>query len=140
MSTCWYGKRGRHHFCSSHRAAWERWRKDDDAEEDEERYVTDMNELLGTRNCEPSHSQMKAPEKYNDVKKNALQFCVQGTFTAAGYARGAMDTRWQTVDELSKSCSREDFERLAAAYVKEPQKSLRRDAKRFKPAAELESD
>ena len=48
----------------------------------------------------------------NDVKTDALQLCVQGTFTVEGYARGRTDTRWQTIAELAElaeSCSREDF-------------------------------
>ena len=90
LSSTWYGKAG-HQFCGSHRAAWLRWRKEGGAaDNDEASYLTKMGELLGTRYCEPA--QMAAPAKYNDVKKNTLQFCVQGTFTPEGYARGQTDT------------------------------------------------
>ena len=42
------------------------------------------------------------------------------------------------IDELAESCSREGFEQLSAAYIKELQKSLfKRDAKRFRTRAQL---
>ena len=77
---------------------------------------------------------MKEPDKYNDVEKDALQFCVQGT------NQGRIDTRWQTVEELKESCSREAFVEVAADYIKELQKSFKREAKRFKAAADLEQE
>ena len=56
-----------------------------------------------------------------------------------GYAKGHDDTRWQTLAQLTDSCSREDFEQLIAAYIKDLQKAFKRDhAKKFKPAAELD--
>ena len=97
-----------------------------------------MDELLGTRYCEPA--KMKRKERYNEVKKTELQFCVQGTFNYEDDARGHTDTRWQTLEELKESCSREDFEQAAAAYVKELQKIFKRDAKKFKTAAQLAAE
>ena len=44
---------------------------------------------------------MEEPEKYNDVEKDTLQYCVQGTFTPNGYRRGQTDTRWQSLDKLT---------------------------------------
>ena len=41
------------------------------------------------------------------------------------------------MEELQASISREDFERLTSDYVKELQKTFKRDAKRFKTAAQL---
>lgn len=139
LSSTWYGKRG-HQFCGSHRAAWMRWRaSNDDAEEGEDpSYLTEMESLLGVRYCEPS--MMKDAEKFNDVKKNALQFCVQGTFTPEGYQRGRIDTRWQTLDQLTERCSKEDFEALYKQYLKDIEKTFKRDAKRFKSAAQLEEE
>jgi hypothetical protein len=106
LSSTWYGKSG-HQFCGSHRAAWNRWKKEHGVEQEEEepRYLTEMDELLGTRYCEPA--EMKPDERFNDVTKSSLQFCVQGTFTAESYTRGMVDTRWQTLEQLSESCSRE---------------------------------
>ena len=95
-----------------------------------------MDVLLGERYCEPS--KMKAPEKYNEVKKNSLQYLVQGTFTVEGYKRGLPDTRWQTLQQLTESCSREDFEELYKQHLKDLEKAFKRDAKRFKTAAQLE--
>ena len=121
-----------------------RWKKECGAAGDEEAsLLTEMGELLGTRfnlnrYCEPT--KMAAPEKYNDVKKNALQFCVQGTFTPEGFQRGQTDTRWQSLEQLTESCSREDFERLFKAHLKDLEKSFKRDAKRFKTAAQLEEE
>ena len=115
-----------------------RWRSEEGGEEQEAetpRYLTELDEVLGTRFCDPS--KMKPDEKFNDVKKNSLQFCVQGTFTAEGYARGLTDTRWQTVQQLSEKISREDFERLFKLHIKDLEKSYKQAAKRFKPAAEL---
>ena len=54
-------------------------------------YVSEADEVLGARYREPS--MMKAPERFNDVKKTALQLCVQGTFIPDGYERGTIDTR-----------------------------------------------
>jgi hypothetical protein len=94
-----------------------------------------MTEVIGTRYCEPS--KMKPAEKYNSIKKTSLQFCVQGTFIPEGYERGTTNTRWQTVDELVAAISHEDFEYQSSEYIKELQKSFKRDAKRFKTAAQL---
>jgi hypothetical protein len=139
LSSTWYGKSG-HQFCGSHRAAWNRWKKEHGVEQEEEepRYLTEMDELLGTRYCEPA--EMKTDERFNDVTKSSLQFCVQGTFTAESYTRGMVDTRWQTLEQLSESCSREDFERLFKRHLKDLEKTFKRDAKRFKKAAELEEE
>ena len=63
---------------------------------------------------------------------------MQGTYTVAGYSKGHNDTRWQSLDDMTQSCSREDFEKLTAAYIKDLQKTFKRDAKKFKPAAELD--
>ena len=131
-SSCWYGK-GKT-FCASHRAAWNKSKAQaDDAEEPS--YISEMDDVLGARYCEPS--KMKPAERFNDVKKTVLQLCVQGTFIPDGYTRGTTDTRWQSIDELVGSISREDFDRLTSDYVKELQKSFKRDAKRFKMAAQL---
>ena len=78
---------------------------------------------------------MRSAERYNDVNKKAPQFCVQGTFLPDGYAKGQMDTRWQTLDELTGACTREDFQKLTRAHFKELGMSFKRDAKRFKTAA-----
>ena len=137
-SSQWYGKRG-HQFCASHRAAWQHWRKDSGADnngDEQPSDLTKMSELLGTRYCEPSV--MAWPARYNNISKSVLQYCVQGTFTVEGYAKGHDDTRWQTLAQLTDSCSREDFEQLTAAYIKDLQKAFKRDAKKFKPAAELD--
>ena len=93
--------------------------------------------MLGTRYCEPSR--MKPKQRRNEVKKDTLQFCVQGTFNCGeDDDRGETDTRWQTLDELVEAgCSREEFEELCAAHVKQLQKTMKRDAKRFKTASEL---
>ena len=132
ISSCWYGK-GKT-FCASHRAAWQKSKAQaEDAEEPS--YVSEADEVLGARYCEPS--MMKAPERFNDVKKTALQLCVQGTFIPDGYERGTIDTHWQSMEELQASISLEDFERLTSNYVKELQKTFKRDAKRFKTAAQL---
>lgn len=132
VSSCWYGK-GKL-YCASHRTAWNKSKAQaDDAEEPS--YLDDMTEVIGTRYCEPS--KMKPAEKYNSIKKTSLQFCVQGTFIPEGYERGTTDTRWQTVDELVAAISREDFEEQSSEYIKELQKSFKRDAKRFKTAAQL---
>ena len=134
VSSCWYGK-GKL-YCASHRTAWNKSKAQaDDAEEPS--YLDDMIEVIGTRYCEPS--KMKPAEKYNSIKKTSLQFCVQGTFIPEGYERGTTDTRWQTVDELVAAISREDFEDQSSEYmyIKELQKSFKRDAKRFKTAAQL---
>ena len=109
----WYGKAG-HQFCSSHRAAWYHWKQREEggaaADGEPQRYLTQMDELLGTRYCDPT--KMGSDDKFNDIKKSTLQFCVQGTFKAEGYTRGPTDVRWQSLDQLTESCSREDFERL----------------------------
>ena len=96
VSSFWYGKRG-NKFCASHRAAWNRFRKGGETQEDDEEpsVLTEMDELLGTRYCEPV--KMKRKERYNEVEKNELQFCVQGTFNFEEDARGHTDTRWQTL-------------------------------------------
>ena len=132
VSSFWYGK-GKT-FCAAHRAAWQKSKAQaEDAEEPS--YVSEADEVVGARYCEPS--MMKPAERFNDVKKTALQLCVQGTFIPDGYERGTIDTRWQSMEELQASISREDFERLTSDYVKELQKTFKRDAKRFKTAAQL---
>ena len=133
-STCWYGKKGKK-FCAGHRAAWNHWRHSGDADEEvEHSTLTDVDELLGVRYCEPIT--MKGAERYNDIAKNNMQYCVQGTFTVEGYARGHTDTRWQKLDELVECCTREDFEKQTKAYLKELEKTFKRDAKRLKTAAQ----
>ena len=132
ISSFWYGK-GKT-FCAAHRAAWQKSKAQPDDAEDPA-YVSVVDEVLGSRYCEPAN--MKPAEKYNDVKKTALQLCVQGTFVPEGYDRGCTDTRWQTMDELVSSISREDFEQLFKAHLKDLEKSFKRDAKRFKTAAQL---
>ena len=140
-SCTWYGKRG-HQFCGSHRAAWSNWKSErgqgGDDDEEEPRYLTKMDALLGERYCEPT--KMKPDEKFNDVKKTNLQFIVQGTFTAEGYAKGMTDTRWQTLEQLTESCSRESFEKLYKAHLKDLEKTFKRDAKRFETVAQLEDE
>ena len=131
-SSFWYGK-GKT-FCASHRAAWNKSKAEADQGE-EPSYITDMEDVLGARFCEPS--KMKPAERYNDVKKAAVQLCVQGSFVPEGYARGVTDTRWQSIEELTASCSREDFEELTSKYVKALEKTFKREAKRFKTAEQL---
>ena len=79
---------------------------------------------------------MEWSERYNDVEKKSLQFCVQGSFAFAGDKRGHTDMRWETLDQLVACTTREDFEQLTSNYIKTLQKTFKRDAKRFKPAAE----
>ena len=97
-----------------------------------------MDELLRTRYCDPS--KMGPDDKFNDVKKNTLQFCVQGTFKAEGYRRGPTDVRCQTLEQLTESCSREDFEKLYKQHLKDLEKTFKRDAKRFETVAQLEDE
>ena len=140
VSSTWYGKRG-HQFCSSHRAAWLKWRREgggDEEDEEQPRYLTEMNELLGSRFCDPTT--MKADDKFNDVEKTSLHYLVQGTFTAEGYARGVVDTRWQTLQQLTERCSREDFEAQYKSHLKDLEKMFKSAAKRFKKAAELAAE
>lgn len=141
MSSTWYGKQG-HQFCGSHRSAWKHWQEEHsagrDGHEEEPRYLTEMDELLGSRFCDPS--KMKPDDKFNAVKKNSLQYCVQGTFTAEGYARGMVDTRWQTLEQLTERCSKESFEKLYKSHLKDLEKTFKNAAKRFKTAAELDDE
>ena len=138
LSSFWYGKRGAK-FCASHRAAWEKSKNGALAgNEEEPSELTEMDQLLGTRYCEPA--KMKRKERYNDIPKKSLEFCVQGTFNFDDDQRGHTDTRWQTLAELTEYCSREEFERLSGAYVKELQKTFKRDAKKFKTAAQLRAE
>ena len=74
--------------------------------------------------------------RYGHLTITVPQYCVQGTFTVEGYARGHTDTRWQKLDELVKCCTREDFEKQTRAYLKELEKTFKRDAKRLKTAAQ----
>ena len=133
-SSCWYGKaRQGVHFCSNHRAAWQQFRLNGaTVRADEATVLTEVDELLGTRYCEPSRMQPK--QRRNEVGKSALQFCVQGTFNCAqDDERGEKDSRWLTLDELvDADCSREEFNDFCATYVKELQKTMKKDAKRFK--------
>ena len=71
-SSCWYGKaRQGVHFCSNHRAAWQQFRLNGATEEaDEATVLTEVDELLGTRYCEPSRMQSK--QRRNEVGKSAL--------------------------------------------------------------------
>ena len=94
--------------------------------------LTVAEELLGTRYCEPTR--MIRKQRRNTVKKSTLQYCVQGTFNCEdGDERGEPDARWQTVDELVKAaCSLEEFDKLCAAHMKELQKTMKQDTKRFK--------
>ena len=96
--------------------------------------MTEIDELLGTRYCEPT--KMKPKERRNQVLMNALQYNVQGTFNCAeDDERGQTDTRWQTVDELVESgCSQKEFDAMCDAHIKQLQKTFKRDAKRFKSA------
>ena len=116
------------------------WRADGAGEEGEEpqRCLTEMEDLLGTHYCDPA--KMSTDAKFNDVNKNKLHFCVQGTFKADGYERGPIDIRWQSLEQLTERCSREDFERLHKQYLKDLEKTFKRDAKRFKTAAQLEEE
>ena len=75
---------------------------------------------------------MKCKHRYNDVSKTSLDFCVHGTFTCEGVTNGEVDTRWQTLDKMAETCSREDFDRLTAL-----QKSFKAASERFKTATEL---
>ena len=77
---------------------------------------------------------MQPKQRRNEVGKSALQFCVQGTFNCAqDDERGEKDSRWLTLDELVEAdCSREEFNDFCATYVKELQKTMKKDAKRFK--------
>ena len=136
LSTFWYGKsRQGVHFCSNHRAAWEQFKLNGTAEKaDEATVLTEVDELLGTRYCEPSR--MARKQRRNEVGKDAssLQFCVQGTFNCAqDDERGEPDTRWLTLDELVEAgCSRKEFNDFCATYVKMLQETMKKDAKRFK--------
>ena len=99
--------------------------------------MTVADELLGTRYCEPTR--MNRKQRRNTVEKSTLQYCVQGTFNCEdGDERGEPDARWQTLDELIEAgCCREKFIDLCATHVKQLQKTMTQDAKRFKTAAEL---
>ena len=119
---------------ASHCAVWNKSKAQVDDAADPS-YISEMDDVLGARYCEPSN--MKPAERFNDVKKTVLQLCVQGTFIPDGYERGTTDTRWQSIDELVASISREDFDRLTSTYIKALQTSFKRDAKRFKTAAHL---
>ena len=135
LSSCWYGAaREGIHFCSSHRAAWKDFKRNGAATEQSEEatVLTVVDELLGTRYCEPSR--MKPKQRRNTVLKSTLQYCVQGTFNCEdGDERGEPDARWQTVDELVEAdCSLEEFNKLCSAHVRELQKTMKHDAKRFK--------
>ena len=55
-----------------------------------------------------------------------LQFCVQGTFTPENYDRGQVDTRWQSLHQLTEGCSKEDFERLYKQHLKDLEKTFKR--------------
>ena len=83
---------------------------------------------------------MGPDDRLNDVKKTTLQLCVQGTFKAEGYRRGPTDVRWQTLEQLTESCSREDFEKLYKQHLKDLEKTFKRDKKRFKTVAQLEDE
>ena len=141
LSTFWYGKsRQGVHFCSNHRAAWEQFKLNGTAEKaDETTALTMVDELLGTRYCEPSR--MARKQRRNKVEKGAstLQFCVQGTFNCAqDDARGEPDTSWLTLDELLESdCSREEFVELSAKYVEQLQKTFKQATKRFRTMAQV---
>ena len=139
LSSTWYGRRG-NQFCGSHRAAWLKWRRDEGNYDDHEdpSCLTSIGEILGARYCEPS--KMATPAKYNDVSKNCLEFCVQGIFTVPGYTCGYKDTRWQTIDEMVESCSREDFDKVTKAYVKDIQATFKRSTKRFKTQEQRENE
>ena len=139
-SSCWYGAaRKGIHFCASHRAAWQDFKQNGAATEQSEEatVLTVADELLGTRHCEPTR--MNRKQRRNTVKKSTLQYCVQGTFNCEdGDERGEPDARWQTLDELIEAgCCREKFIDLCATHVKQLQKTMTQDAKRFKTAAEL---
>ena len=96
--------------------------------------MTEIDEVLGTRYCEPTT--MEPKERRNQVLMNTLQYNVQGTFNCAeDDERGHIDTRWQTLDELVESgCSKAEFEEMTAAHIKQLQKTFKRDAKRFRTA------
>ena len=100
--------------------------------------ITEMDEVLGARFCEPS--KMKAPAKYNAINKDELQFCVQGKFKVEGYDRGHTDTRWQTIDDMTRRISREEFESKGRKLLRTLTAAFKREAKRFKPAAQLGED
>ena len=133
-SSCWYGP-GKI-FCASHRAAWNRWKKQEAAAEQEEApsALAEAEEVLGTRYCEPAD--MKWYERYNDVEKHSLEFCVQGDFKFEGMRKGHSDIRWLSVEELVKTgCSKESFVSLTDNYIEALKKTFKNDAKRFKSAA-----
>jgi len=138
-STCWYGAaRKGIHFCSHHRRAFEASKQNGAATEEAEdaTELAQVDELLGTRYCEPSRMQPK--QRRNTVGKSTLQYCVQGTFCCdEDDERGETDVRWQTVDELVEvKCSREDFNELCAKHMQQLKKTMVAHAKRFKTAAE----
>ena len=72
---------GQDFLCCSPRCVWQKSKAQvDDAEEPS--YISEMDDVLGARYCEPS--KMKPAERYNDVEKSTLQLCVQGTFIPDG--------------------------------------------------------
>jgi hypothetical protein len=116
-----------------HRAAWQQFKLNGAMEKaDEVTVLTEVDELLGTRYCEPGR--MGPKQRRNAVGKSAMQFCVQGTFNCAqDDERGETDARWLTLDELVEAdCSREEFNAFCVAYVKVLQETMKKDAKRFK--------
>ena len=51
-----------------------------------------------------------------------------------------VDTRWQTLEQLTENCSREDFEKRYKRYLKDIEKTFKSAAKKFRTAAELDSE
>ena len=76
-------------------------------------------------------------ERYNEVAKSSMDYCVQGTFKFESMVKGHGDIRWLSVEELAASgYSKEQFETLTGKYIKELQKRFKRDAKAFKSKAQ----
>ena len=134
-SSWWYGA-GSNKFCARHRTAWKKWRLGETDEPHEPpSNLAEVHEMLGSRFCEPSN--MAWYERYNEVAKSSMDYCVQGTFKFEGMVKGHGDIRWLAVEKLAASgYSKEQFETLTGKYIKELQKRFKRDAKAFKSEAQ----
>ena len=69
VSSFWYGK-GKT-FCAAHRAAWNKSKAEaEDAEEPS--YISEMDEVLGARYCEPSKMKPRAIQRLQKDRAAAL--------------------------------------------------------------------
>ena len=85
LSSCWYGKaRQGIHFCSIHRAAWKDIRRHGATEAAEEATVlTEADEFLGTRYCEPSRMESKQRRNKVGLTSHLTSSVVIGTLRLA---------------------------------------------------------